>query len=156
VVDAPLERVWRLFHPKPPPDSTPPRLFEHPGGTVEILFDGDRAGQGLVRTCTFKVPRYLLSGGKARSWEVVIEAREHEMARYRAVGKPLWSQVEGWHTLERLADGRTRLTFVETYHAHNPLLRLLFEGSVHRFISRDNDRVYESLLAMLGPVTRER
>jgi hypothetical protein len=156
VVDAPPHRVWRLFHPKPLPGAEVPRTFQHPGGSITILREGDDAGEGLVRTCTFPVPRWLLSGGLARSWEVVTEARKNEYARYEAVGKPLWSQAEGWHTLEPLDDGtRTRLTFVETYHAHNPLVRALFEARVHRFISRDNTRIYETVLGHLGPVARE-
>jgi hypothetical protein len=156
VVDAPPHRVWRLFHPKVPPGAEVPRTFEHPGGSITILNDGDEVGQGLVRTCTFPVPRWLLSGGVARSWEVVTEVREGEYARYEAVGKPLWSKAEGWHTLEPLDDGtRTRLTFVETYHANNPVLRALFERRVHRFISRDNSRIYETVLGYLGAVSRE-
>ncbi len=156
VVDAPPHRVWRLFHPKPLPGAEVPRTFQHPGGSITILREGDDAGEGLVRTCTFPVPRWLLSGGLARSWEVVTEARKNEYARYEAVGKPLWSQAEGWHTLEPLDDGtRTRLTFVETYHAHNPLVRALFEARVHRVISRDNTRIYETVLGHLGPVARE-
>ena len=157
VVDAPPHRVWRLFHPKTPPDAEVPRTIEHPGGTITILRDGDDAGAGLVRTCTFPVPKWLFSGGIARSWEVVTEARKNEYARYEAVGKPLWSKAEGWHTLEPLDGGdRTRLSFVETYHAHNPLVRALFEAKVHRFISADNTRIYETVLGHLGPVTRER
>ena len=157
MIDAPPRRVWRLFHPKPPPDAVVPRTIEHPGGTITILNDGDENGQGLVRTCTFPVPRYLLSGGIARSWECVVEVRAGEYARYQAVGKPLWSRAEGWHTLEALDGGeRTRLTFVETYHANHPVLRRLFEARVHRFISRDNTRIYETILGHLGTVTRER
>lgn len=156
VVDAPPHRVWRLFHPKVSAADAVPRTFEHPGGSVTILREGDEAGEGLVRTCTFPVPKWLLSGGVARSWEVVTEARKNEYARYEAVGKPLWSKAEGWHTLEPLDDGtRTRLTFVETYHAHSPVLRALFEARVHRFISKDNTRIYETILGYLGPVTRE-
>ena len=156
VIDAPPPRVWRLFHPKVPTGAEVPRTFEHPGGSITILNDGDEVGQGLVRTCTFPVPRWLLSGGVAHSWEVVTEVREGEYARYEAVGKPLWSKAEGWHTLEPLDGGsRTRLTFVETYHAHNPVLRALFERRVHRFISRDNTRIYETVLGHLGTVTRE-
>ncbi len=156
IVDAPPHRVWRLFHPKTPPGAEVPRTIEHPGGTITILRDGDDAGAGLVRTCTFPVPKWLLSGGIARSWEVVTEARKNEYARYEAVGKPLWSKAEGWHTLEPLdGGGRTRLTFVETYHAHNPLVRALFEARVHRFISADNTRIYETVLGYLGPVTRD-
>ena len=47
----------------------------------------------------------------------------------------------GADTLEEIDGGRTRVQFGETYHAFNPVLRLLFEGRVHRFISKDNDRV---------------
>ncbi len=157
IVDAPPRKVWRMFHPKPPPGAEVPRTFEHPGGTITILNDGDETGQGLVRTCTFPVPKYLLSGGVAESMECVVEVRDGEYARYQAVGKPLWSKAEGWHTLEPLDDGaRTRLTFVETYHARNPLLRWLFEARVHRFISDENTKIYETVLGYLGTVTRER
>jgi hypothetical protein len=156
IVDAPPRKVWRLFHPKVPPGAEVPRTITHPGGTITILNDGDEVGQGLVRQCTFPVPRWLLSGGTAESMECVVEVRDGEYARYQAVGKPLWSKAEGWHTLEPIDDGaRTRLTFVETYHAENPLLRALFEKRVHRFISRDNSRIYETVLGYLGTVTRE-
>lgn len=156
-VDAPPHRVWRLFHPKTPPDAAVPRTFEHPGGTITILRDGDEDGEGLVRTATFPVPRWLLSGGVARSFEVVVEARRNEYARYEAVGKPLWSKAEGWHTLEPVGGGEgTRLTFVETYHAYHPILRALFEARVHRFITSHNAATYERVLGHLGTVTRER
>ena len=157
VVGAPPHRVWRLFHPKPEPDAAVPRTFEHPTGSITILREGDEHGEGLVRACTFPVPKWLLSGGVAQSFEAVVEARKNEYARYEAVGKPLWSKAEGWHTLEPLEDGeKTRLTFVETYHAHNPLLRALFEARVHRFISRNNTKTFQEVLGFLGPVTRER
>lgn len=156
VVDAPANQVWRLFHPKPPPGTTVPRSFEHPGGTITILNDGDENAQGLVRTCTFPVPRYLLSGGTARSWELVVEVRPPDYARYQALGKPPWSMAEGWHALESLDGGsRTRLTFVETFHVPNPLVRVLLERRVHRFISAQNTRTYAEVLARLGTVTKD-
>lgn len=156
-VGAPPHRVWRLFHPKVQPDDVVPRTITHPGGSITILKEGDDDGEGLVRTATFPVPRWLLSGGRARSFEVVVEARKNEYARYHAEGKPLWSHAEGWHTLEAIDDGAgTRLTFVETYHAHNRLLRALFERPVHRYISRDNSRIYETILGYLGTVERVR
>ena len=156
LVDAPPARVWRLFHPKPPPGATVPRTFSHPGGSITILNEGDENGQGLVRTCTFPVPRYLLSRGRARSWELVVAVREKEYARYQALGKPPWSTAEGSHSLEPLDGGqRTRLTFVETFHIPNPVMRWLFERRVHRFISAQNTRTYATVLAHLGPVTQE-
>jgi hypothetical protein len=157
LVEAPHYRVWRLFHPKTPEDATVPRTIEHPNGTITILKDGDDDGAGLVRTATFPVPKWLLSGGRAESFEVVVEARKNEYARYEAVGKPLWSRAQGWHTLESVHDGTaTRLTFVEIYEAKNPVLRWLFEKRVHRFISSDNADTYERVLGHLGKVTRER
>ena len=139
LVEAPPQQVWRSFHLRPQQSTPAPRIIEYPGGRIEILNEGDEAGQGLVRICTFEVPRYLLSGGRAMSWETITEARLDEFSRYIAIGKPLWSRAEGWHSLEEMGDGRTRLTFNETYHALNPVLRVLFERRVHRFISDRND-----------------
>lgn len=129
-------------------------MVDYPGGRIEILFAGDEANQGLVRICTFEVPTYLLSRGKATSWECIVEARLGEYARYVAIGKPPWSRAEGWHRLTEEADGRTRLTFHETYHVHNPLLRVLLERRVHTFISDRNNASYTALLGRLGRTER--
>lgn len=156
VVEAPPYRVWRMFHPKTPADATVPRSFDHPNGSITILRDGDDDGAGLVRTATFPVPKWLCSGGRAESFECVVEARKNEYARYEAVGKPLWSRAQGWHTLEPVGDGSsTRVTFVEIYEAKSRLGRLL-EKRVHDVISRDNTDTYETVLGYLGKVTRER
>ena len=154
LVDAPPARVWRTLHPRVPDDAPSPRIIEYSGGRIEVLVEGDEAGQGLVRTCEFGVPKFLLSRGRARSWECVPEARLHEFARYRAVGKPLWSDAEGWHRLEEQPNGSTLLTFHETYHARNPVMRWLFEKRVHQFISRHNEATYEMVLAYAGRTTK--
>ena len=49
--------------------------------------------------------------------------------------------MEGRTRLEDLGDGRTEIHFSESYHAFNPVLRALLERRVHRFISKDNDRL---------------
>ena len=114
-IDAPPRKVWRVLHPPVPPNSPRPRVLKWPTGSMEILNEGDEAGEGLVRTCVFEVPKYLLSGGKGRSWETVTEAKLNKLSRYVAVGKPLWSRAEGYHELEEQPDGTTVLTFHETY-----------------------------------------
>jgi hypothetical protein len=114
-------------------------VIEHGDVRIEIVSEGDELGLGLVRYCWFRVPRYLLSGGVGRSWECITEVRENELIRYEAVGKPLWSEAHGCHEFEDVGDGRTRVTFTETYHAFNPILRRLLEKRVHRAISADND-----------------
>ena len=114
--------------------------------TIEILHPGDAVGEGLVRHCTFRVPRYLLSGGQGQSWEWLTEVTPKESWKYDAIGKPLWSKAEGRTRLEDLGDGTTRVYFSETYHAFNPILRFLFEKRVHRFISKDNDQLIKDSL----------
>jgi hypothetical protein len=93
------------------------------------------------------VPRYLLSGGVAHSWEWITEAVAPHSWHYDAISKPLWSRSAGWTTLEPLEDQRTRVTFVETYEAFNPLARLLLEKRVHRFLSEDNNIHFETSVA---------
>jgi hypothetical protein len=133
-VDGTPEEVWALFwYRGPRPKSGPV--------TIEILHPGDDEGEGLVRHCTFRVPRYLGSGGVAHSWEWLTEVKRPESWKYDAVGKPLWSKAEGRTRLEDLGDGRTRIHFTETYHAFNPILRVLLERRVHRFISKDNEAI---------------
>ncbi len=149
VVDGRPEDVWRLFWyrgPRPKTDS---------GVQIEILHPGDDVGEGLIRHCTFPVPRYLLSGGTGVSWEWLTEVRPPVSWKYDAVGKPLWSKAEGRTRLEDLGDGRTRIHFSETYHAFNPVLRVLLERRVHRFISKDNDRlITEAINAGLARMRR--
>src|SRR5581483_955492 len=89
---------------------------------------------------------YLLSGGVAQSWEHVTEVVPYESAKYYAIGKPLWSRAEGEHRLERLSDRRTRVHFMERYHVFNPLMRLLLERRVHRFLSKDNDKLVRAAI----------
>lgn len=139
-IEATPAEVWKALHPRLAPAGAGERqVIEHGDVRIEIVHPGDADGLGLVRHCTFRVPRYLLSGGVGRSWEVITDSRPNEFSRYEAVGKPLWSKATGWHRLEELADGRTRVTFGETYEAFNPLARRFLEARVHRFISKDND-----------------
>jgi hypothetical protein len=137
-IDASPQELWRLFWSR--------RDVDHGDTRIKILHKGDADGNGLVRTCWFRVPRYLLSGGQGRSWEWLTEVKPYESWRYDAVGKPLWSRAEGHTRLEDLGDGRTRVHFREVYEAFNPVLRVLLERRVHRYISKDNDVVIKAAL----------
>ena len=116
-VDATPEEVWRVMHQRPAEPSKGPveigefgpicRKIEHGPVTIEILHEGDENNAGLVRHCFFRVPKYLLSGGVAQSWEHITEVVPYESAKYYAIGKPLWSRAEGEHRLEPLPDGQT-------------------------------------------------
>ncbi len=133
-IEATPEELWRLFWFRGE------RPTAH-GVSIEILHPGNALGEGLVRHCTFPVPRYLLSGGVGQSWEWLTEVHPPVSWRYEAIGKPLWSRAEGFTRLENLGGGRTRIHFSERYHAFNPLARALLERRVHRFISTHNEKV---------------
>ena len=139
-VDGTPEEVWSLFWYRGA------RRRTSSGVSIEILHPGDDVGEGLIRHCTFRVPRYLLTGGVGHSWEWLTEVRPPVSWKYDAIGKPLWSEAEGRTELEDIGDGRTRIHFSETYHAFNPVLRALLERRVHRFISKDNDRLITSAI----------
>jgi hypothetical protein len=153
IVDAEVPAVWRTLHPRRPPGAEVPWRIDYAGGTIEVLTDADEAGQELVRLCTFRVPRYLLSGGVARSFESIVEARLNELSRYSAVGKPLWSHAGGWHRLEEVASaapdspsGRATTPTTRSY--------ALLERRVHQFISAANTAAFDRTLRRLGPVER--
>lgn len=157
VVDASPEEAWSVLHPPPPkvgPDGR--RVLVHGDVSIEVLEPGDETGKGLVRTCTFRVPKWLLTGGKARSFETIVEARPYETVRYLAVGRPVWSLAEGAHHFEDLGDGKTRITFEETYRAFNPWMSRLLEARVHAFISADNQRLIKTALDLGIPYMRSR
>jgi hypothetical protein len=154
-IDAAPEAIWAVMHRRPAARSKddPPevgefgpivRTIRHGDVTIEILHEGDEHGCGLVRHCYFRVPKYLLTGGVAQSWEHVTDVVPNESARYFAIGKPLWSRAEGEHRLEPLPDGRTRVHFMERYHVYNPVMRWLLEARVHRYLSKDNDRLVKA------------
>jgi hypothetical protein len=138
-IDATVDELWQLFWARIPHTETG-------DVTIDILYPGNEIGDGLIRHCTFRVPRYLLTGGKGQSWEWLTEVKPKESWKYTAVGRPLLSEAEGHTRLEDLGDGRTRVHFSESYHAFNPLLRALLEKRVHAFISKDNDHLIKQSL----------
>jgi hypothetical protein len=140
VVDASPLEVWDVFWYRG--DDRPKNKI----GTIDILHPGDEVGNGLVRHCTFPVPRFLLSGGVGQSWEWLTEVNPYESWRYDAVGKPLWSRAEGFTRLEDLGDGRTRIHFTERYETFNPWMRRIgLERYVHGRLSRDNDTLLAAI-----------
>jgi len=139
-LDAAPADVWEVFWYRGP-DRPQPRDVRT---RIEILHPGDEVGEGLIRHCTFPVPRWLGTGGVGHSWEWLTQVEPYESWRYDAIGKPLWSHATGWTRLVDLGR-RTRVHFTEEYEAFNPIMRTLFEKRVHDYISRDNDTILAAL-----------
>ena len=150
VVDGTPEEVWDVIWKRTRAGFTSDTV------TIEIYHQGDEEGNGLVRHCRFPVPRYLLSGGRAQSWEWITESRRPVSWRYDAIGKPLWSRASGGTRLEDLGGGRTRVHFRETYEVFNPVMRVLFERRVHDFISEGNDKLIEASIVRALAALHER
>ncbi len=142
-VEAPRRDIWSILHPRLKPDpSGARRILESGDVRIEIVHPGDEHGEGLVRTCTYRMPRWVGSGGIGRSWECVTEVRPEEFSStYEAIGRHPWSFASGWHRLDDLGGGRTNVCFGETYEVASRLLRPLVESRLHAFITRDNEAV---------------
>src|SRR4029453_6648665 len=56
-IEATPEEVWGVLHPPPPkhPPAGERRVIEYNDVRIEIVNEGDDNGEGLVRTCTFRV-----------------------------------------------------------------------------------------------------
>jgi hypothetical protein len=139
-IDAPPPDIWEVFWYWGP-DRPQPKL-----ATITRVLPGDETGTGLVRTCTFRVPGWLLTGGRGQSWEWVTTATPYEGWHYDAIGRPPWSHAEGTIRLEDLGGGRTRVHFEERYEAFNPVIRVLLEKRIHQFLSRDNDAFFNHIV----------
>lgn len=139
-INAPLVEIWDMFWYRKPDKP------QHALGSITILHPGDEIGEGLVRTCKFPVPKFLMSKGVGTSWEWVTNVKLHESWHYDAIGKPLWSRAAGSVRLEALDDDHTRVHFWESYEAFNPWMRRIgLEKYVHDRLSADNDTVFAAL-----------
>lgn len=144
VVEGSPTQVWSLWFGSIPTErSLDPFVIEMDNIRIEIIYPGDAVHDRLVRHCYYPVPRYLLSGGKAESWELVSDVVVNESCRHRAITKSPFAVAEGRQWLEDLGDGRTRVHFYERHEIKNALLRPLLEGPVHRMISTNNDKIIE-------------
>src|SRR6266498_4393374 len=77
-VDASPREVWEVFWYRG--NDRPKNKI----GSIDILHPGDDVGNGLVRHCTFPVPRVLLSGGVGVSWEWLTERSEEHTSELQS------------------------------------------------------------------------
>ena len=110
-VGATPEEIWTLFwgHRQ--------RVIEHGGVRIEYLHWGDDVGEGRIRHCHFRVPRYLLSGGVGRSWEWLTEVKPHESWRYDAIGSRTLVAAQPTTRRVRTSSTRSRRTIDPPLHS---------------------------------------
>ena len=144
-IEASPDELWQLFWARIPHTETG-------DVTIDILHPGDAIGEGLIRHCTFRVPRYLLTGGKGQSWEWLTEVTPTGLVEVHRRRAPAPSRKpkdgRGWRISGTGPPGCTspRRTTRSTRSC-----AALFEKRVHAFISKDNDRlIKESLTKGVG------
>lgn len=149
-IEAPRRDIWSILHPRLKPDpGGARRVLEGGGVRIEIMNLGDEHGEGLVRTCTYRMPWWVMSRGVGRSWECVTDVRPDEFSStYEAIARHPWAFASGWHRLDDLGDDRTNVCFGETYELANPVLRPLVEARLHAFITADNERVMRDAVTL--------
>lgn len=147
VLEALPAEVWQLWFPARPPDLQPGemQIIERDDVRIEILHPGNEVHDGLVRHCCYPIPKYLLSGGVAQSWELVSDVVPNVSCRYRAITRPPFAFAEGSQSLEDLGNGRTRVHFRESYSISSPVVRRLLERRLHARISRENEAMFHRL-----------
>ncbi len=59
---------------------------------------------------------------------------------------PPHATARGWYRLEEIGEGRTRFHFHEEYEIEARWLAPLIERRVHRYFSKDNDRVLRGVI----------
>jgi hypothetical protein len=142
-VEASPAEIWLLWFPPRPADLPPEEMqvLEMDDIRIEIMFSGNDIHDGLVRHCRYAIPKYMMTGGVAESWELITDVVPNTSYRYRAITRPPFAFAEGRQWLEDRGDGNTRVHFSESYAVSNPLLRRLLERRLHDRISRDNDKL---------------
>ena len=151
-IDAPPRKVWRVLHPPVPPNSPRPRVLKWPTGSMEILNEGDEAGEGLGAHLRLRGAQVPAVG---RQGTVVGDGDRGEAEQAVALRRGGQAVVVSRRGLSRTRGTARRLRrfsrSTRRIYAYNPVLRFLLERPVHAKISRDNLETYEHALALRRP-----
>ena len=127
VIELPFsaERIWALSQRYDLWKEYAPSVLD-----VEIVYPGDREGNGLVRKVIYPLP----FGRRGESFELVTNVTPNHGYDYLM----LRTGLSGSMTLEPLDPERTRIRVRESFHMTTPLLRH-FEAPIYRFINKKNE-----------------
>ena len=131
----PPERIWALMQDYDRWCEYAPMVI-----AVEVLHAGDAAGNGLLRRVIYKLP----FGRRGSALELVTDVEPARGYTYTMLSRSPGSDQTGRLRLEPLGDGSTRLHFEERYHLARVPWKW-FEGSIYRFINRQNEASMRAL-----------
>ena len=108
---------------------------------IEILYPGDKEGNGLIRRVHYKLP-----WGSRCSIELVTDVKPNVGYTYTMLGLKPGLDTNGLIRLEQLDDGRTKIHFEERFNLKKlPLLYRLLGNKLYNFINKRNEETFRNL-----------
>jgi len=112
---------------------------------VDVLHAGDAHGNGLLRRVIYKLPL----GRQGSALELVTEVEAERGYKYTMISREVGNDQTGRVRLEPVGPNLTRLHFEERYHlTHAPWK--WFEGTIYRFINKQNEQSMQRLSEWLS------
>jgi hypothetical protein len=136
----PPARVWALMQDYERWAEYAPMVIR-----VDVLHAGDCRGNGLLRRVIYRLPL----GRRGAALELVSGVEPGRGYTYTMISREPGNDQSGRVRLEPLGAGATRLHFEERYRLTRAPWRW-FEGSIYRFIKRQNEASMRALSAWLG------
>ena len=122
-------RIWALFQDYDRWTDYAPMVLR-----VDVLWPGDEHHNGRLRRVIFKLP----FGRRGSALELVSDVEPERGYTYTMISSDPGNDQTGKIRLEPLGPNQTRFSFEERYHLTKAPFRW-FEGTIYRFINRQNE-----------------
>jgi len=122
-------RIWALFQDYDKWSEYAPMVLD-----VAVLWPGDEHHNGRLRRVTYKLPL----GRKGSALELVTDVEPERGYTYTMISPKPGNDQIGHIRLEQLGADRTLFLFDERYNLTSAPWKW-FEGSIYRFINRQNE-----------------
>ena len=108
---------------------------------IEILYHGDKDGNGLIRRVQYKLP-----WGSRCSLELVTDVKPNVGYTYTMMGLKPGLDTNGLIRLDPIEGGNTRVHFEESFNLKKlPFLYRLMGNRLYKFINKRNEETFRNL-----------
>ncbi|MFW9921854.1 MAG: SRPBCC family protein [Candidatus Thorarchaeota archaeon] len=108
---------------------------------IEILYPGDKEGNGLIRRVHYKLP-----WGSRCSIELVTDVKPNVGYTYTMLSLKPGLDTNGLIKLEQIDEGKTRVHFEERFNLKKlPLMYRMLGNKLYKFINKRNEDTFRNL-----------
>ena len=129
------ERLWALMQDYDRWSEYAPMVLR-----VEVLYPGDKGGNGLLRRVIYQMPL----GRSGSALELVTDVEPCRGYSYKMISRQPGNDQTGRVRLEPIGPNQTRLHFEERYNLVGLPWRW-FEGPIYRFINKKNEQAMRDM-----------